>query len=398
LNAAERRGALLGVSSGKLDLVYVTPERLERPEFVELLGRSGVSLFVVDEAHCISQWGHDFRPAFLGLRRAIQRLARPPVLALTATATAAVETDVVQELGLREALIVRRSAKRENLHLSVVLVHDEREKLVRVLEVVTREAGSGLVYTATVKSACSLWEQLVQRGVSAGLYHGRLNARVRDTTQDAFMDGGHRVVVATKAFGMGIDKPDTRFVLHYEVPDSLESYYQEVGRGGRDGQGARALLLYRRQDARVQRYFLQQKYPRPKHVGAFLEGVRLHDFNAIGGAVPKRLRRVLLADLERLGAVEQDGAGWALRIDGPSPEQLRRQLVEGYEARRQADRRRLERMLVYAELGSCRSAEILRYFGEEEAPQCEQCDNCDQRQTRVVRRVAAREEKDIGAT
>jgi ATP-dependent DNA helicase RecQ len=299
LKAEEHRGALRGVSSGRLDLVYVTPERLERPEFVQLLARAGVSLFVVDEAHCVSQWGHDFRPAFLGLRRAIQRLGRPPVLALTATATAAVEKDVARELELREPLVVRRSARRENLHLSVLTADGESQKFERLLELIRQEPGSGLVYTATIKTARTLWEELARRNVAAGLYHGQLNIAVRDATQDAFMDGRYRVMVATKAFGMGSDKPDTRFVIHYEVPDSLESYYQEVGRGGRDGKPARGLLLYRPQDARVQRYFLLRKYPRPGHVQALLDAIDRGDMDATGSAIPKRLRSVMLADLER---------------------------------------------------------------------------------------------------
>ncbi len=251
--------AVAAVERGESKLLYVTPERLEDDAFVKRLHRH-VGLLAVDEAHCISEWGHDFRPAYLGLGDAARRLGRPPVAALTATATPWVAEEIVDRLHLRRPLVVAHGNDRPNLFLEVVRVQEEsqdRAVLHRLL--VTREDaphhsldplmdGAGVIYTATTKGAEETAGWLQDWGLSAAAYHGQQRKRDREAVQDAFMDGAIRVVVATNAFGLGVDKHDVRFVLHRDVPASLEAYYQEAGRAGRDGQLARCTLIWRAND------------------------------------------------------------------------------------------------------------------------------------------------------
>ncbi len=263
LTEREERERLEDITSRKPELIYVTPERLEQPEYLEPLRRSGVSLVVVDEAHCVSQWGHDFRPAYLAIRNAIEALGRPPVLALTATATPSVISDIMDQLGIEDGLIVNHGIDRPNLVYEVHRTVNEEDKFERLI-LILREfnRGTGIIYVATVRQADDLFARLVRKEIPTGRYHGKMKLAERRLTQEEFMNDQYRVVVATKAFGLGIDKPDLRFVIHYAFPDSLESYVQEAGRAGRDGNAALAALFYRLEDRRVQAYFLRGKYPR----------------------------------------------------------------------------------------------------------------------------------------
>lgn len=398
LTAAEAREALTAMRSGRLDLVYVTPERLQDPEFLALACTVGCSLFVVDEAHCVSQWGHDFRPAYLALREAVQALGAPPVLALTATATPEVERDISEQLALKAPLVIRTSAERTNLHLSVVFAEDAADKLRHLNEALLKESGSGLVYTATVQSARDLHARLVEADLPVGLYHGRLNAKVRDVTQDAFMDGRYRVMVATKAFGMGIDKRDTRFVIHYELPDSLESYAQESGRAGRDSLPARALLIYCPADERIQRYFLAGKYPSKKAIAAFAQwlsnlapGAPL-DWTTLGQRIREASRAVLCSYLTQQGVLERAATGFVVR-EPARVNALCSAIAQRLGERRARDRARLELMIDYAEGNDCRTGTLLRYFGEQRDTRCGRCDACDAIDQSVVRRLGSAQRK-----
>ncbi len=268
------------ISHHQAQLIYVTPERLESPEFLASLKRAGgISLLVVDEAHCISQWGHDFRPAFLSIGEARKALGNPPVLALTATATHQVVDEILASLNATHATIINNGTERKNLFFSVLPAVNNQAKLSRIVDLLGREPAdaTGIVYTASVSSADQLYEFLTERGISVGHYHGKMPTRKREQVQAGFMAGKYKVMIATKAFGLGIDKPDIRFVYHFEFPDSLETYYQEAGRAGRDGLPAHAVLLYRLEDKRIQSFFLAGRYPK----AAEMEAV----YNALTGRV-----------------------------------------------------------------------------------------------------------------
>src|SRR3712207_4197172 len=258
LTEKEREEVIDEVADDEVEFVLLAPEQLANEEVLEDLREAGVSLFVVDEAHCVSQWGHDFRPDYLRVGPAIEALGHPPVLALTATAAPPVRDEILDVLGMREPEVIVRGFDRPNIRLEVERheeAHRKRRALLdRVEEAVAR--GSGIVYCATKKGAEEVAAELRDRGVRAEHYHGGLSAKVRSERQDAFMEGdGVDVMVATIAFGMGIDKPDVRWVFHHDISESVDSYYQEVGRAGRDGDPAEAVLFYRPQDLGLRRFF-----------------------------------------------------------------------------------------------------------------------------------------------
>ncbi|HZO02908.1 MAG TPA: RecQ family ATP-dependent DNA helicase [Burkholderiales bacterium] len=258
LSARERREALRRIRERDAAFIFTTPEQLENPEFLKKLKAAPIDLFVVDEAHCITQWGHDFRPAYAGLGAALRALGDPTLLALTATATPDVIEDIARQLGRPRMRVLNVGVYRKNLYFEVQQVTNAAEKKQALLEVV-RSGGAGIVYCATVREAKSVHAWLASQRVKAELYHGRLGGRERTERQEAFMSGAVRTMVATNAFGMGIDRPDIRYVVHYQLPGSLEAYYQEAGRAGRDGAEARCTLLYDHGDRRVQLYFARKR-------------------------------------------------------------------------------------------------------------------------------------------
>ena len=250
LSSDEEHDALDGIRTRRHEIGFCTPERLAQAEFLAVLRQVDIALVVIDEAHCISHWGHDFRPAYLEMAAAIAALGRPPVLALTATATADVVADIGRQLGLSQLNVVNTGVCRANLHYGVVQVTNGREKIGAALRLVRDANGCGIVYAATVKAAEEMLRALLDAGESATLYHGKLAARERKENQDLFMAGQRRIMVATNAFGMGIDKSDTRFVIHLQVLANLEAHYQESGRAGRDGDNAWCTLLFLQDDKR----------------------------------------------------------------------------------------------------------------------------------------------------
>jgi len=382
----EQGESMQRIAEARSDVIFATPERLGDAEFIATLKAQRVALLVVDEAHCISQWGHDFRPAFLEIAAALEALGNPPVLALTATAGTEVIDDILKQLGRPRMQVISTSIYRPNLRLQVAQVTSEDEKFDRLLQALRKAEGCGIVYCATVKACTELHERLEAAGESVTLYHGRLPAAQRHANQDAFMAGDKRVMVATNAFGMGIDKPDIRFVLHYQMPGSPEAYYQEAGRAGRDGQAADCGLLFYRKDRQVQQFFLARRYPSLDdlaEVTAVLERSReplttqqvVERLPALG-----RTRAAVALKLLRDGGVVAADRSHAWRRDTRQRADKRTlsRLAADYEQKAERDRESLERMVFYAQTGFCRWRVLLECFGEplpfEE--RCGVCDNC----------------------
>jgi ATP-dependent DNA helicase RecQ len=386
LSPSQEAEVVEGIARGAYRLIYVTPERLENPQQLDQLKQNGISLVVVDEAHCVSQWGHDFRPAYLGVRDACRELGRPALLALTATATPDVLADIQRQLDMRDPLLVQTGIERPNLFIEVLRTPSDLEKRTRLLALLRDQPAPGLIYSSTIRLAEELHSWLEEHGVAAGLYHGKLTNREREDVQRRFMDDELQVMVATSAFGLGVDKPNIRFIVHYNFPDSLETYYQEAGRAGRDGKPARVTLLYRLEDKRVQSYFLGGKYPK-RHETIRLLDV-LHTLSAdAGAAVPfqklaeianisERHCKVIAAQLEDVGMAERKrGRVRLLRRCEDAVE--RSALLDEYETRRTHDRERLETMMHYAQSASCRSRLLYDYFDEPMERDCAHCDNCE---------------------
>lgn len=385
-NSDEAR-AIRDIREGTPEIVYVTPERLEDPDYLTMLKQTGVSLVVVDEAHCVSQWGHDFRPSYLAVRDAVRKLGRPPVLALTATATPDVVEDIIAQLDIRGALVVNHGVNRPNLIFEVFRTVNEEEKFDRLMELIGGpDEGPGILYVATVRQAEDLHARITAAGIPAGCYHGRRPATERRRTQQAFMNDECRLVVATKAFGLGIDKANLRFVIHYAFPDSLETYVQEAGRAGRDGKPAHAVLLYRLEDRRVQAYFLGGKYPRRdeclrvyRAVAELLsrpeaEGVTSGSL-ADATKLPLKRLKVIAARLVKAGVLDRTGERFVVVRDFHNDQDFSA-FLEEYEGRYRQDADRLATMMKYGQTTECRVRFLTRYFSREIDQDCGRCDNC----------------------
>jgi ATP-dependent DNA helicase RecQ len=387
LSAEEEREALAAIRENRCEIVFCTPERLVMAAFVEVLMEVKIALVVVDEAHCISQWGHDFRPAYLEMAGAIEALDRPPVLALTATATEEVVEDIGRQLNRPRMNVVNTGVYRPNLHYRVLQVTNPDDKLEEARRLVAETEGKGIVYAATVKVAEEVYHLLAEAGESVTIYHGKLPAAERKANQDLFMNDERRVMVATNAFGMGIDKPDTRFVIHLQIPANLEAYYQESGRAGRDGKDAECTLLFLQDDKRVQQFFLVKHYPTAEEIRAVYEAVRELAENET--ATPERVDDVagdlagphlkvclkLLKDAKLL----RQSRKLAYNVTAQQPkESLFEAMAEVYRRKQEHDKEALEQMVSYAVSGFCRWKLLLDYFGDEVEgfEKCCRCDNC----------------------
>ncbi|MER5516482.1 RecQ family ATP-dependent DNA helicase [Streptomyces sp. NPDC002763] len=393
INSAQRRSdnetAWARISASSVDVVFLAPEQLAKPDVTDRLAAVRPRLLVVDEAHCVSSWGHDFRPDYLRLRHARERLGNPPVLALTANAAAPVRRDIAERLGMNDPVEIVAGFDRPNIHLDVSAFQDGAAKERFVVERAAVEEKPGIVYAGTRRAADSYAERLRDLGLSAASYHAGLSAADRGRTQDRFSSGELDVVVATSAFGMGIDKANVRFVLHASVPGSLDAYYQEIGRAGRDGAPARAILAYRPQDLGLQRFFAAGA-PDADALRRVAERLR-GEAGAVGAT---RLRvdcgldatalSAVLNLLEEAGAVHtgRDGSRFtgAVGADGALADDEVDAAVQSalavHATHRRLEQSRVDMMRGYCETTDCRRRFLLGYFGESVPVPCGACGNC----------------------
>jgi ATP-dependent DNA helicase RecQ len=380
-----RKAALERIEEGGSLLVMTTPESLNSPELRERLLETGISLAAVDEAHCISEWGHDFRPAYLRLGASLEDLGAPPLLALTATATERVRETIVRSMRMREPTVVASSPHRSNLAFEVLPCEGDT-RLRATVRLLRRLRRPGIVYCSTKREVDLVYAILRRFDIPAHRYHGGMTSKERNTEQERFMTGGRRtVMIATSAFGLGIDKPDIRFVLHFQGPASLEQYVQEAGRAGRDGKKANCILLFDSTDRSIHEALLARSRVRPDQLyrlGAALEAwsdEQRHpslEALALSAELGPRIASALLTRLEEAGLVAFEDDSIRVLHPDRSIEEDARSLAGQFETLRTQDSRRLDILAQYASTPECRASFLTGYFGEDIEGPCGLCDFC----------------------
>jgi ATP-dependent DNA helicase RecQ len=377
----QQAAALEAVRRGEARFLFITPEQLSNPDRLAEVRALRPALVAVDEAHCISAWGNDFRPDYLALGHLIRGLGRPPIAALTATASPPVRDDIIGHLGLRRPRLVVSGLDRHNLFLEVAHCPNEDYRWRRLVALLREGERPGIVYVPTRRAAEELCERLTAAGFPAQAYHGGMAAGPRERRHNDFLDNRVPLMVATSAFGMGIDKSDIRWVAHVALPDSPDSYFQEIGRAGRDGAPARALLLWRAEDIGLQRFF----------TGGAPDETELRDLAAVlrtgdpisrtalrdrTGLSPRKLGR-LLSLLEQVdAAITLSNNKITAPAYAPAPAEAARAALAEAERQQTVQRSRTDMMRAFAESRSCRGQSLLTYFGEHMAGPCGHCDNC----------------------
>ena len=384
LSASARTDVFRHIEAGDVEFLFIAPEQLANDETFDALQAAGPSLVVVDEAHCVSEWGHDFRPEYLHLGAKIDELGAPTILALTATAAPPVQNEIVERLGMQNPNVIVQDFDRPNIHLAVRHFHDDATKRDALVDAVVASKGTGIVYVATRDGTEEIADVLNDQGVRASAYHAGLKSSERDAIQDAFMGDEVDVIVATIAFGMGIDKADVRFVYHHDISESVDSYYQEIGRAGRDGEPAEAILFYAPEDLGLRRFQSGAGELELEEVEPILEGIEeatapvaRDDLQAESSLPAAKLTRAL-DRLEAVGAVTIDADG---DVEATDPDADREAIIDdavtSQNDLRQYAQSRVEMMRQYADQERCRREFLLSYFDQDAPDRCGNCDNCE---------------------
>lgn len=394
LGAEEYRQVMQALRSGELKVLYVAPERFAQEGFMNLLRGMQIALLAVDEAHCLSQWGHDFRPDYLRLGRVREALGYPQTVALTATATAYVREDILTTLQLREPAVVISGFGRDNLDFRITPCERRRVKFERIHKVIERWK-KGIIYCSTRKNVMLVFDELSSAHVNAVAYHAGMSDEERAYSQEAFVSGRADVVVATNAFGMGIDRSDVRFVVHFEIPGSIEAYYQEAGRAGRDGEPAVCELLFNHADLKTQEFFFEGSNPPLQVIRSLYNMLRFecdpttHELHITVDAMAERLGKdvnpmavgTALSCLVHAGAIQRfDVPGQLTKGTRILKPELNFECLEidraALEEKARRDHLKIEAMTRFAYSPGCRQQWILNYFGEPDPEPCGHCDVC----------------------
>ncbi len=390
VSRAQRSQRLNQFVTGQVKLLYVTPERFRKPEFVEKIQKAKISLFAVDEAHCISEWGHDFRPNYSRLGEYRLLLKNPLTIALTATATPDVQNDIIQKLNIepKEIKVFHQGIERPNLRLEAEEVMYKDEKPEKILRAIARYPGSGIIYFSLIKTLEEYSDFFKRRGIEHTIYHGKLDAKQRRQKQRWFMSP-NALVLATNAFGMGIDKPDIRFVIHAQIPGSVESYYQEIGRAGRDDKPALCYMFFHQDDIATQMEFIRWSNPGADfyHRLYFLLQGNEEIVNQLGleylreelnfkNSQDFRLETAL-GMLDRYDVIEGSLFERNLRVIDELPEKMRDD--DYLENKRKHDQKKLLSLVHYFRTEKCRRIYISEYFGFYDEKPCMNCDICTQK-------------------